>query len=40
MKTVIPSPEDIERQWHLIDAEDVVLGRRGQQGRHDADGQA
>ncbi len=27
MKTVIPSPEDIERHWHLIDAEDVVLGR-------------
>ena len=27
MKTAIPSPEDIERHWHLIDAEDVVLGR-------------
>jgi large subunit ribosomal protein L13 len=27
MKTAIPSPEDIERRWHLIDAEDVVLGR-------------
>ena len=27
MKTAIPSPEAIERQWHLIDAEDVVLGR-------------
>ncbi len=27
MKTAIPSPEDIERQWHLIDAEDAVLGR-------------
>jgi len=27
MKTTIPSPEDIERHWHLIDAEDVVLGR-------------
>ncbi len=27
MKTAIPSPESIERTWHLIDAEDVVLGR-------------
>ena len=27
MKTVIPSLEGIERQWHLIDAEDAVLGR-------------
>ena len=27
MKTAIPSPEEIERRWHLIDAEDVVLGR-------------
>src|ERR1700744_1774401 len=27
MKTEIPSPEAIERQWHLIDAEDAVLGR-------------
>ena len=27
MKTAIPSPEAIERHWHLIDAEDVVLGR-------------
>jgi large subunit ribosomal protein L13 len=27
MKTAIPSPEDIDRQWHLIDAESVVLGR-------------
>ena len=27
MKTAIPSPEAIERKWHLIDAEDVVLGR-------------
>ena len=26
MKTAIPSPEEIERHWHLIDAEDVVLG--------------
>jgi|SRR5579862_7415709 len=27
MKTVIPSPEDIDRKWHLIDAESIVLGR-------------
>ena len=27
MKTAIPSPAGIERQWHLIDAEDAVLGR-------------
>src|SRR5579885_1167470 len=27
MKTAIPSPSEITRQWHLIDAEDVVLGR-------------
>jgi large subunit ribosomal protein L13 len=27
MKTVIPSPEDIVRHWHLIDAENAVLGR-------------
>ncbi|SRR5579871_6877337 len=27
MKTAIPSPAGIERNWHLIDAEDAVLGR-------------
>jgi large subunit ribosomal protein L13 len=27
MKTSIPSPEDIDRKWHLIDAEAAVLGR-------------
>jgi large subunit ribosomal protein L13 len=27
MKTAIPSPADIERNWHIIDAEDAVLGR-------------
>jgi large subunit ribosomal protein L13 len=27
MKTSIPSPEGIERRWHLIDAEQAVLGR-------------
>jgi large subunit ribosomal protein L13 len=27
MKTSIPSLEGLDRQWHLIDAEDAVLGR-------------
>ena len=27
MKTVIPSAQGIERKWHLIDAEQAVLGR-------------
>jgi large subunit ribosomal protein L13 len=42
MKTAIPSPEAIERHWHLIDAEDVVLGRIASkaamilQGKHKA----
>src|SRR5579864_8454564 len=27
MKTAIPSPADIERHWHLIDADGLVLGR-------------
>lgn len=27
MKTAIPSSESVERQWHLIDADDAVLGR-------------
>jgi large subunit ribosomal protein L13 len=27
MKTSIPSLEGIEREWHLIDAQDAVLGR-------------
>ena len=27
MKTVIPSGENIPRKWHLIDAEDAILGR-------------
>lgn len=27
MKTAIPSLESLDRQWHLIDAEDAVLGR-------------
>ena len=27
MKTEIPSGVNIPRQWHVIDAEDAVLGR-------------
>ena len=27
MKTAIPSPDGIERRWHLIDADEAVLGR-------------
>ena len=27
MKTAIPKPDGLVRQWHLIDAEDAVLGR-------------
>ena len=27
MRTYTPKPADIERRWHIIDANDVVLGR-------------
>ncbi len=27
MRTFSPMPADINRQWHVIDAEDIVLGR-------------
>lgn len=27
MRTFTPTPSDIDRQWHVIDATDVVLGR-------------
>ncbi len=27
MRTYSPKPADIQRDWHVIDAEDVVLGR-------------
>ena len=27
MRTFSPKPADIDRQWHVIDAEDIVLGR-------------
>src|SRR6204780_116467 len=31
MKTAIPSPSGIVRNWHLIDAENAVLGRLASQ---------
>jgi large subunit ribosomal protein L13 len=43
MSTYSPKPGDITRSWHLIDADDVVLGRlavtaatllRGSTSRH------
>ncbi len=27
MKTYIPKDEDINREWYVVDAEDMVLGR-------------
>lgn len=31
MRTYTPKPADVERQWHVIDATDVVLGRLASQ---------
>ncbi|RKN46795.1 50S ribosomal protein L13 [Streptomyces hoynatensis] len=31
MRTYSPKPGDIQRQWHVIDASDVVLGRLASQ---------
>ena len=31
MRTFTPSPGDVERRWHVIDASDVVLGRLASQ---------
>ncbi len=31
MRTFSPKPGDIQRQWHVIDARDVVLGRLASQ---------
>ena len=31
MRTYTPKPGDVERQWHVIDASDVVLGRLASQ---------
>ena len=43
MRTYTPKPGDIQRQWFVIDATDVVLGRLATQaatllrGKHKAD---
>ena len=34
MKTAIPSLPAVERQWHLIDAEEAVLGRVASKAAH------
>ena len=31
MRTYTPKPGDVQRQWHVIDASDVVLGRLASQ---------
>jgi large subunit ribosomal protein L13 len=31
VRTYSPKPGDVQRQWHIIDAEDVVLGRLASQ---------
>lgn len=31
MRTYSPKPTDVQRQWHVIDASDVVLGRLASQ---------
>ena len=31
MRTYTPKPADVQRQWHVIDAADVVLGRLASQ---------
>ncbi|CAB4339199.1 MAG: 50S ribosomal protein L13 [Actinobacteria bacterium] len=42
MRTYTPKPGDVERQWHVIDATDIVLGRLASQiavllrGKHKA----
>ena len=33
MRTYSPKPADIQREWHVIDATDVVLGRLAVRGR-------
>ncbi len=34
MKTFTPTPEDIKRQWYVVDAEDQILGRLASQVAH------
>ena len=42
MRTFSPKPTDVQRQWHVIDARDIVLGRLASQtanllrGKHKA----
>ena len=31
MRTYSPKPKDVQRQWHVVDATDVVLGRLASQ---------
>ncbi|MDS1269923.1 50S ribosomal protein L13 [Lipingzhangella sp. LS1_29] len=31
MRTYSPKPNDVQRQWHVVDASDVVLGRLASQ---------
>ena len=39
MSTEFPSKNGIARRWHVIDAQDVVLGKLASQAAHAADGQ-
>ena len=34
MKTFSPTPENIDRQWYVVDASDQVLGRLASQIAH------
>ena len=34
MRTYTPTPADTERRWHVIDAEDAVLGRIATEAAH------
>jgi large subunit ribosomal protein L13 len=34
MKTVIPSGVDIPRKWHIVDAEEAILGRLASKAAH------
>ena len=40
VRTYSPKPGDVQRQWHVIDATDVVLGRLATQAAHAAARQA
>ncbi len=34
MSTYSPKPGEVERRWHVIDADDIVLGRLASQAAH------